>query len=144
MGFPTTKEDIKKVIPQREPFLFVDEIVSVEGDTLTAAYTFKEGDRVFAGHFPGDPVVPGVLLVEALAQAGAYFLLSRPENAGKNAYLLKIGEAKFKNIVRPGERLTLRVEKGRVFMNTAECRAEALVDGKTAATCTLMCALVNA
>ncbi|GHV03095.1 3-hydroxyacyl-[acyl-carrier-protein] dehydratase FabZ [Clostridia bacterium] len=143
MDFPVLREGILKVIPQRDPFLFVDEIVSANTETLEAVYTFRPDNPVFAGHFPGNPVVPGVLMLEALAQAGAYFLLSKPENAGKGVYLLKVNNAKFKRIVRPGERIELRIEKGRVFMGTAECRAEARVNGESAAAAELMCALAQ-
>ena len=142
MIFPVDKTSIQKVIPHREPFLFVDEIVSMEGGKVTAHFTFLPSDPVFKGHFPGEPVVPGVLQIEALAQTGAYSLLSLPENKGKNAYLLKVSDAKFKRVVKPGERLDLTVEKTRSVMNMSECRAEARVNGELAVECILMCALV--
>lgn len=136
-------DEIKKVIPQREPFLFVEEITAVYPDGADGVYTFKESDEFFKGHFPNGAVVPGVLMVEALAQTGAFFLLSDPENADKNALLLGVDKARFRAMVRPGERCEMIVRQRSRRFNVATCVAELKVGGKLAVSCELACMLVD-
>jgi 3-hydroxyacyl-[acyl-carrier-protein] dehydratase len=98
------REDIKKIIPHRDPFLFLDEIVELE--RLHRAVGVKyvtEEDFFFKGHFPGKPVMPGVLIIESLAQVGAVILLSHPSYQGKIAYFTGIQNAKFRKSVLPGD-----------------------------------------
>ncbi len=143
MQMPILQDEIKKVIPQREPFLFLDEITSFDESMTCGAYTFRAEDPVFKGHFPDDPIVPGVLLLECLAQTGAFAALVKPESAGKNAYLLRVNNAKIKRMVRPGERIETIVQAGRAIGAMTECHAVAKVAGEVAAECELMCALVK-
>ena len=105
------KEEIKEIIPQREPFLMIDEVESFEPGQSAVAYknVNKEG-YYFKGHFPGNPIMPGVLMVEALAQTGAVAILSMEENKGKNALFGGINNMKFKKMVVPGDKLKLEVE----------------------------------
>jgi 3-hydroxyacyl-[acyl-carrier-protein] dehydratase len=138
-----TYREISEVIPHRPPFLFLDEILFSEGDTTRAAYTFRPDSPVFSGHFPENPVVPGALLMEALAQAGAYNILSRPENAGKIAVLLRVNNARFRKPVFPGDRVELFVNRVRGISTIEECRAEATVSGELRLECEIMCALVD-
>lgn len=104
-------EQIKEIIPHRDPFLLIDEVIDVEpGVRVTAKKHIKENEDWFRGHFPGNPVQPGVLMIEMLAQAGAVCALSMEENKGKIAFFAGIDKARFKGVVRPGDTLTLEVE----------------------------------
>lgn len=124
-----TQADIKNIIPHRDPFLFLDEITELE--TLNYAIgkkQIKEDEFYFKGHFPDKPVVPGVILVESLAQVGAVVLLSDEKYAGKIAYFTGIKNAKFRKSVLPGDLVYFRCEitkmkgvfgfgKGEAFVN---------------------------
>lgn len=104
------KEEIKKIIPQREPFLMVDEIEScIPGKSAVGYKNVNKDEYYFKGHFPENPIMPGVLIVESLAQTGAYAILSEEENKGKNAIFGGIEKMRFKRMVVPGDRLKLEV-----------------------------------
>lgn len=126
-------KQIMEIIPHRHPFLLVDQIEDYEPGQYAVGYkcvTYRED--FFAGHFPGEPVMPGVLIVEALAQTGAVAILSQPDFQGKTAYFGAINKARFKQKVVPGDVLMLEVEivkqKGPVGIGNAK----ATVNGKTA------------
>ena len=128
------KEEIKEIIPQRDPFLMIDEVEDyVPGESCIAYKNVNEGEWYFKGHFPGNPIMPGVLITESLAQAGAVAILSMEENKGKNALFGGINNMKFKKMVVPGDRLILEVKiikrKGPIGVG----EALASVDGKVAA-----------
>ena len=127
-------KEIEQILPHRHPFLLVDYIEDYEPGKFAVGYkcvTFRED--FFKGHFPQEPVMPGVLIVEALAQTGAVAILSKPENKGKIAYFASINNAKFKNKVVPGDTLTLEVEiikeKGPMGVGKAKATNQ---DGKVA------------
>lgn len=104
-------KEIQEIIPHRHPFLLIDVIEELEPGVRAVGYksiTFNEPQ--FAGHFPGQPVMPGVLMIEALAQVGAVAMLSLEENKGKTAFFGSINNAKFKQMVLPGDRLRLECE----------------------------------
>lgn len=104
-------QQIKEIIPHRDPFLLIDEVIDLEpGVRVTAKKHIKENEDWFRGHFPGNPVQPGVLMIEMLAQAGAVCALSLEQNKGKIAFFAGIEKARFKGIVKPGDTLTLNVE----------------------------------
>lgn len=135
-------DGIKKIIPHREPFLFLDSITELEpGKRAVGLKVIKEGDFFFPGHFPGRPIMPGVLIVEALAQVGAVVLLSKPENAGKIALFAGIDKVRFKKQVLPGDELVLETEviksKGPIGIGVAK----ATVDGELAARGEIMFAI---
>src|ERR1700748_3494858 len=106
MTGPLGRAEIEAIIPHRHPFLLVDEVLElVPGERVSARKTVTEEDC--AGHFPGNPIMPGVKMVEALAQCGAVAVLSQPANEGKLALFAGIDDVRFERIVPPGETLTL-------------------------------------
>ena len=137
------KEEIKKIIPQREPFLMIDEVENyIPGESAIAYKYVNEAEWYFKGHFPGNPIMPGVLIAESLAQTGAVAILSLEENKGKNALFGGIDKMKFKRKVVPGDKLKLEVEiikrKGPIGIG----EAIASCDGKIVAKGELTFALV--
>ena len=133
-------EQIKEIIPHRDPFLLIDEGEEMEpGVRVVAKKYLKPDEYWFQGHFPGQPVQPGVLTLEMLAQAGAVCALSLPENKGKTAFFGGIDKAKFRRMVRPGETLTLEVEFIKTRGNIAVGKGVATVDGERAASCEFTC-----
>ena len=125
-------KEIQEIIPHRHPFLLIDCVEELEPGVGAVAYkSVTYNEPFFAGHFPKEPIMPGVLQIEALAQVGAVAILSKPENKGKTAYFGAINNAKFKNKVVPGDVLTLEVEiikeKGPVGVGKAVARNQ---DGK--------------
>ena len=127
------KEEIKKIIPQREPFLMIDEVEEyIPGECAIAYKHVDENEYYFQGHFPGNPIMPGVLIVESLAQTGAVAILSMEENKGKNALFGGIDKLRFKKQLIPGDTLKLEVKiikrKGPIGIG----EAIATVNGKIA------------
>lgn len=110
MSVLNTKE-IMKIIPHRHPFLMIDTIEELEvGKRAVGKKCVSYNEPYFAGHFPEEPVMPGVLMIEALAQVGAVAILSQPQYQGRTAYFAAINSAKFKGKVQPGDVLTLETE----------------------------------
>jgi 3-hydroxyacyl-[acyl-carrier-protein] dehydratase len=108
---PFGRDVIEAIIPHRDPFLFLDEVVELEpGSRVVARKSVLPGEWFFPGHFPGRPIMPGVIMVEALAQAGAVAVLSVDENRGRLALFAGIDDVRFKRIVEPGDDLTLTCE----------------------------------
>ena len=133
------KEQIKEIIPHREPFLLVDEVLEMEpGKRITALKYVKAEEYYFEGHFPQEKVMPGVLQIEALAQAGAVAILSMPEYKGKIAYFGGIKEAKFRQKVVPGDCLRLEVTLDRMRSRAGTGSASCYVEGKLTCSCEIM------
>jgi len=126
--------EIMKTIPHRPPFLLVDKIIEhTPGEKIVAIKNVTMNEPFFVGHFPQEPVMPGVLIIEALAQTGACAILSMEENRGKIAYFGAIDKAKFRKKVVPGDTLRLEVEFLRLKRNAGIGKATAYVDDKKAA-----------
>lgn len=124
------QEDIKKIIPHRDPFILVDEVLEMTEESIVVLKHVRGDEYFFAGHFPGLPVMPGVLIVEAMAQAGAIVALSKEENKGKIAYFAGIDKVRFKKSVFPGDTLRLEVKLTRQRGPIGFGEGKAFVDGK--------------
>lgn len=141
MSLLNTKQ-IMEIIPHRQPFLLVDTIEEMEpGIRAVGKKCVSYNEPFFSGHFPNEPVMPGVLIIEAMAQTGAVAILSKPENKGKTAYFAGISQAKFKQKVIPGDVLTLELEiikeKGPIGIG----RGTAKIDGRLVASAELTFAI---
>jgi 3-hydroxyacyl-[acyl-carrier-protein] dehydratase len=135
---PFGRETIETIIPHREPFILLDRVLELEpGVKVVAEYTVRADAWWFAGHFPQRPVMPGVLIVEAMAQTGAIAVLVEEENRGKIAFFAGIDDCRFKRVVEPGETLTLTCEIDALRGPVGRGKATATVDGKLAARGTL-------
>lgn len=132
---PLDVEDIREVLPHRYPFLLVDRILSINYEDATAV-GFKNvtiNEEYFQGHFPDDPVMPGVLVIEAMAQLGAACILRKPEYEGKNSYFMGLDDVKWRRPVRPGDRVYFEIEGQRMRSRYGVVEGKALVDGELAA-----------
>ncbi|OHE84526.1 MAG: 3-hydroxyacyl-[acyl-carrier-protein] dehydratase FabZ [Lysobacterales bacterium RIFOXYD1_FULL_69_11] len=146
-NLPLDVTAIQALLPHRYPFLLVDRVVEFEAHKRVLAYkNVTCNEPFFNGHFPGNPVMPGVLVVEALAQAGGLLtqLSHQSGTEGKLFYLVKIDGAKFSRMVVPGDRLELEVTLKRVIRNMAMYSGIARVDGEQAACAEILCAEVKA
>lgn len=137
-------QQIQAIIPHRFPFLLVDRIIEIEyGVRAVGIKNVTINEPFFQGHFPTYPVMPGVLIVEALAQVGAVALLGTEEHKGKMAFFAGIDGVRFKRQVRPGDTLRLEVEIGRMRRGVGSGAAKATVDGELAVRGELMFAVAD-
>jgi len=139
---PFGRDVIESILPHRAPFLLIDEVTELEpGRWVVARRNVREDDWWFRGHFPERPVMPGVLIVEAMAQAGAVAVLIEKENRGKIAFFAGIDDCRFKRIVEPGDVLTLACEIDTIRGPIGRGKATAHVGEELAARGTLMFAV---
>lgn len=148
MSDPTAKWDVEwimSVLPHRYPLLLVDRVLELEpGRRIAAIKNVTINEPFFAGHFPGRPVVPGVLLIEGLAQAGGLLLLSDlPDRGNKLLYFAAIEDAKFRRPVVPGDQIRYEVEVLRLRSTFCKLAGKALVDGQIAAEAVCSSAMVD-
>lgn len=141
--------DIKAAIPHREPFLLVDEIIEVDGTSVKAATTLRPDDelwsRVYAGHYPGDPLTPGVLLLEMLFQAAGVMIAEglKQSTATGVPVVTRIQNVKFKNMVRPGDRVELNAKLTDSLANAYYAKGDIKANGKTVLQAEFTLALVE-
>lgn len=125
-------KEIMSIIPHRQPFLLIDRVEEiVEGEKVIATKNVSYNEPFFAGHFPQEPVMPGVLTIEALAQTGAVAILSLEENKGKTAYFGGINKCRFRGKIVPGDKVRLETKIIKVKGPVGIGEAVATVDGKT-------------
>lgn len=135
-------QQIKDIIPHRYPFLLVDQIVEQEeGKRVVGLKNVTINEPFFQGHFPEYPVMPGVLILEALAQTGAIAVLGQEENKGKIGFLAGVDKCRFKHQVKPGDQLKLEVEIIRMKGKIGKGKGVATVDGKVACEAEIMFAI---
>jgi 3-hydroxyacyl-[acyl-carrier-protein] dehydratase len=142
---PIECAEIEKLLPHRYPFLLIDRVISYTLEpeiTLTAIKNVTANEPFFAGHFPGNPVMPGVLILESMAQACgvlAHVALATEGQAGGIYYLVKIDNAKFARKVVPGDQLVLEVKQTRIMRGLGKYEARATVNGQRTASCDILC-----
>jgi UDP-3-O-[3-hydroxymyristoyl] N-acetylglucosamine deacetylase/3-hydroxyacyl-[acyl-carrier-protein] dehydratase len=147
--FPKGIMDIRKIektIPHRYPFLLVDRVLELEpGERIVALKNVTRNEEFFEGHFPGQPIMPGVLQIEAIAQAGALMFLGNPEMEGKLAVLARVDEVKYKRPVVPGDQIIMEsiMERFSPKLGIGTAKARSTVDGETATECKITFALVD-
>jgi 3-hydroxyacyl-[acyl-carrier-protein] dehydratase len=138
------REQIEEILPHRDPFLFLDEVTVLEpGARVVARKRVREDEWFLTGHFPGRPIMPGVIIVEAMAQAGAVAVLADEANRGKLALFAGINDVRFKRMVLPGDELELTCELERMRGPVGRGKATATVDDELAARGTLTFAVTD-
>ncbi len=125
--------DIQKILPHRYPFLLIDKVIEMNENSIVAVKNVTINEPFFQGHFPGNPIMPGVLITEALAQVGAVMLLSMDENRGKLGVFTGIDGFKFRRQVVPGDTLRLEAELIKYRHGMGKANVKATVDGEVAA-----------
>jgi len=143
-GHTLSVEEIEKIIPHRFPFLLVDKIVDLTETKAVGIKNVTMNEWFFEGHFPNKPVMPGVLIVEAMAQVGGVLMLSKEENRGKLAYFMSIDNVKFRRAISPGDQLVLQVEVVKLKSKVGQLQGKTFVDGKLATEASFMCTIIDA
>ena len=122
---------VMKILPHRPPFLMVDKVVSIHGNKIVALKQVTIGEPFFEGHFPGHPIMPGVLQLEAMAQVAGILMMRQAENAGKLAYFMSAEDVKWRKPVRPGDSLVISVEMTKSRGKIGKAKGICTVDGET-------------
>jgi len=138
-------QDIMKILPHRYPMILIDRITEItEGVSLTAIKNVTINEPYFAGHFPGQPVMPAVLILESMAQAGAFLVLSTvPDPLQKNMLFSSISDSKFRIPIIPGDQVEIKMQLIKIRLGAVKLRGEAYVSGKIVAEANLMANIVN-
>ncbi len=141
---PMDVQEISEILPHRYPMLMVDRIIEITADSIVGIKNVTANEPHFTGHFPGYPVMPGVLIIEAMAQvAGVLVAKLAPHTRGKIMFLASVEEAKFRKPVVPGDQLRVEMKMIRLKATVAKMQGLATVDGQVAAEATLMCKLTE-
>ena len=138
-------EDILKIVPHRYPFILIDRIVNYNpGDKLTAIKNVTINENIFQGHFPNQPVMPGVLILEAMAQAGAFLVLNTVDDPlKKNMFFTGVSDSKFRAPVTPGDQLRLEIKLVKIKLTAVRLQGEAYVEDKLVAQASIMANIVD-
>ena len=131
-------EDIKKILPHRYPFLLLDRVTGMSENKAVGIKNVSATENYFQGHFPEKAIMPGVLMIEALAQLGGVLFLSKEENRGKLAFLVAVNEARFRRMVVPGDQLKLEVEVTKMKSKIGVMRGVATVEGEEVCSAEIM------
>lgn len=122
-------QEVKQYLRQRYPMLLVDRVLDVNADYAIGVKNVTGSDSVLSGHFPDEPIFPGVLLIEAMCQLGGiFYFFAHSDGQPRNGYLAKVDKVKFKSMIRPGDQIMLRAERLEVFGNMARVRVSAKVE----------------
>lgn len=135
--------EVMKLLPHRPPFLMVDRVLRIEGNKITAIKQVTIGEPYFAGHFPGHPIMPGVLQLEAIAQVAGILMMRQAENAGKLAYFMSAEDVKWRKPVRPGDTLTIEVELTKSRGKIGRARGTCYVDGDVVSEAVVTCMFMD-
>ncbi len=135
--------EIKKLLPHRYPFLMVDKVVDIEGTKITGIKNVTVNEPFFQGHFPGQPIMPGVLIIEALAQTSGIRILQEEQYKGKTAYFASMNNVKFRKPVVPGDTLILEVEIVKWKAKIAQVRGVAKVDNDVVAEAEFLISMID-
>src|SRR5947209_4439132 len=137
-------QEITEILPHRYPMLMVDRILELNGESIVGIKNVSVNEPHFTGHFPGYPVMPGVLIIEAMAQvAGVLVAKLAPHTLGKIMFLASVEEAKFRKPVVPGDQLRIEMKLDRLKTTVAKMKGVATVDGQVVAEATVMCKLTD-
>ena len=138
-------QDIMKILPHRYPMILIDRITEItEGVGLTAIKNVTINEPYFAGHFPAQPVMPAVLILESMAQAGAFLVLNTvPDPLQKNMLFSSISDSKFRIPIIPGDQVEIKMQLIKIRLGAVKLRGDAYVDGKLVAEANLMANIVN-
>ncbi len=135
---------VMKILPHRYPFLMVDRILRFDGDNKAVGQkTVTINEPYFQGHFPGHPVMPGVLQIEAMAQVASILMLREAENAGRLGYFMSVDKAKFRRPVVPGDVLLIEVELTKSRSKIGKARGQCVVNGQTVSEAEMVFALID-
>jgi 3-hydroxyacyl-[acyl-carrier-protein] dehydratase len=147
MGFLMPVLDIQEIqglLPHRYPMLLVDRVVEINDESIVGIKNVTYNEPFFSGHFPGYPVMPGVMIIEAMAQvAGIFVGMVAPQTRGKLMFLASVEEAKFRKPVVPGDQLRIEMKMSRLKTTVAKMQGTATVDGQVVAEASVMCKLID-
>ena len=139
------KQEVLSLVPQQPPFRFIDEIISLDDEQIIGAYRFREDEYFYRGHFPGNPITPGVILIETMAQAGGAGLSAQKIfEEGSLFFLGTVDKVKFRHQVRPGDKVRIEIQNLRVSPRMIKQQGVAYIGDEIAAEATWMCLVGNA